>query len=106
MMSDGNKLIIRGSPEARRPTRRSRGTDFGRKKGGRERERERRVVVVVVGFQVAQGYWRFGYGVPPGASGSNEGRQLWRAVSSWRAASLPAAALRPPRSQVWRRPPL
>lgn len=38
MMSDGNKLIIRGSPEARRPARCSLGTDFGQKK---EKERER-----------------------------------------------------------------
>lgn len=30
-MSDGDKLIIGGSPEARRPARCSRGTDFGQK---------------------------------------------------------------------------
>lgn len=41
-MSDGNKLIIRGSPEARRPARCSLGTDWPEKDGRREEEERER----------------------------------------------------------------
>lgn len=41
MMSDGNKLIICGSPEARRPARCSLGTYFGQNKEEEKKKRER-----------------------------------------------------------------